>query len=831
MNKHLFSIALLVSLSVSLTHSAPKIISADTLMKDASSPQASIANTEEIDTPSTLETFEAVTIVDTMLDEARKQLSQTYSVLSGLSGMVSNNQLPAVHNRKEMLNNIKQMNQLIQTILQEKFVQTDLQSVDFLLRLNHSIMQHVLIAIRKGFKTLPPYDPTSVITRAPARTPDPERLYAQIEKSKKLVEEFTKEADHAGLRWYNHLYRSIDKWVIHPCQKYSIPQRTALAAATAGGIMWAWWRMSAPTGLTPAQERAAMGQYNNPGDAEINANEGRVPGSWEQHCPRIIQDFYGPRPLETGFGAILNQGRLHTFGKLEANVASLLRGQAPIGHYLIAASIGGIGLEWKDHFGPWMTEKLSVITNKLKGGAYLREAQKAAHEVDDVSFKDLVGLDHVKREFSILVDYLQNPEPYDRLGLTPPKGILLIGDSRTGKTFSVKALWGEITQMYKKLGTKNEFSFFDLDASDIDQHGIGYLLSLIKNAAPCVVFIDEIDLLDLQRKGKNKILSEFLTYMSGTMDTKDPKNQVVIIAATNRPENLDEALRQPGRFGKELRFEFPSYAERQLYLRRKLDKLSLSLDKFNIEMLAEQTEGKSYEALNILINKAVLKARIHNQIVTQEHIEQTLDEELRHVVNIECKDIPAHERQLLATHFAGHALTLHLLDMHTKLAKVTIKQVMTDIKEVSMGMHLYYPKEKDENKKRFEYGKIFTHHHGDSININTRQEKLALIKYHLSGIIAEEIISGSCGYSVHAQDMEHALALAESLAFEGLEMKNLPKHIQKERFDEAFAILAQCKKEVTKLLTQHRDKLELIIAALQDRETLTAQDMREIMAE
>lgn len=840
MNKHLFSIALLVSLSSSLAHSAPKVISADTLMKDSptQSPkkdtpasQPNSAKAEQVDAPSALETFEAVTIVDTMLDEARKQLSQTYSVLSGLSGMVSNNQLPAVRNRKEMLNNIKQMNQLIQTILQEKFVHTDLQSVDFLLRLNHSIMQHVLIAIRKGFKTLPPYDPTSVITRTSTRTPDPEKLYAQIEKSKKLVEEFTKEADHAGLRWYNHLYRSIDKWVIHPCQKYSIPQRTALAAATAGGVMWAWWRMSAPTGMPPinAAPRQVAEEDELPPANDAANKAAHIPGSWERHCPRIIQDFYGPRPLETSFGAILNQDKLHTFGKLEANVASLLRGQAPIGHYMIAASIGGIGLEWKDHFGPWMSEKLSVITNKLKGGAYLREAQKAAHEVDDVSFNDLVGLDHVKREFSILVDYLQNPEPYDRLGLTPPKGILLIGDSRTGKTFSVKALWGEITQMYKKLGTKNEFSFFDLDASDIDQHGIGYLLSLIKNAAPCVVFIDEIDLLDLQRKGKNKILSEFLTYMSGTMDTKDPKNQVVIIAATNRPENLDEALRQPGRFGKELRFEFPSYAERQLYLRRKLDKLSLSLDKFNIEMLAEQTEGKSYEALNILINKAVLKARIHNQIVTQEHIEQTLDEELRHVVNIECKDIPAHERQLLATHFAGHALTLHLLDMHTKLAKVTIKQVMTDIKEVSMGMHLYYPKEKDENKKRFEYGKIFTHHHGDSININTRQEKLALIKYHLSGIIAEEIMSGSCGYSVHAADMEHALALAESLAFEGLEMKNLPKHIQKERFDEAFAILAQCKKEVTELLTLHRDKLELIIAALQERETLTTADIQEIM--
>lgn len=782
MNKPHISIALLSLLFISFLHGSPSIS----------------------------EPVQPVTFLDTMLDEARTQLNQTYSVLSGLSGMVSNNQLPAVRDKKEMLNNIKQINQLIQTILREKFIHADLQTVDFLLRLNRSIMQHVLTAIRKGFKTLPSYDPTDIITRTPPFAPDPEKLFVQLEKAKSLEEEFTKEAEHAGLRWYNHLYRGVDNWIIHPCQKYSIPSRAGIAALATGGALWAWWRLSAPTERIPAADHQQT--------------------SWERHCPGIIQDFCGPRPVESAYGAVLNQAELGSLGRLETNISGLLRGYAPIGHYMIAASLTGAALEWKDHLGPWLAEKVAVITNKLKGGAYLKEAQKAAHEVDDVSFADLVGLDHVKQEFSILVDYLQNPEPYDRLGLTPPKGILLIGDSRTGKTFSVKALFGEITKMYKAKGIKNEFSFFDLDASDIDQHGIGYLLSLIKNAAPCIVFIDEIDLLDLQRKGKNKILSEFLTYMSGTMDAKNPKNQVIMIGATNRPENLDEALRQPGRFGKELRYEFPSLAERKIFITHKLDKLSLNIDDFNIDMLAEQTDAKSYEALNILINKAVLKARIRSQVVTQEHIEQTLDEELRHVVNVENKEIPEHEKQLLATHFAGHALMLNLLAMHTKLAKVTIKQVMTDIKEVSMGMHLYYPKDKDANQKRFEYGKVFTHHKGDSININTRQEKLALIKYHLSGVIAEELMCGSCGYSVHAKDMEHALALAESLAFEGLEVKNLPKHIQKKRFDEAFAILADCKREVTELLTQHRAALERIIAALQERETLTNAEIMELMS-
>jgi len=482
--------------------------------------------------------------------------------------------------------------------------------------------------------------------------------------------------------------------------------------------------------------------------------------------------------------------------------------------------------EWKI-FKPFFDEKISILTNKLKGGSYLKKANKLQGIIEEVYFDDLVGLNHVKDFYSNLIAYLENPEPFDRLGISPPKGCLLIGDTRTGKSYSVQALFTELNKMLERDNRKNEFKFFELTSSEINSEGIGYLLSIIKSCAPCIVFIDEIDLLDLQRRGKNSMLSEFLTCMSGALSNGDSKNQVIIIAATNRPENLDEALRTPGRFGKELRFEYPSFKDRKEFITKQLDKLSLNLELFDIDKLTQETEGKAYEALKLLINQSVLKSRIRGEILTQKHLEETLNEIIRNVIEENFKDIPQHEKELLSIHFSGHALALILLDMHIKLASVTIKPVMTHIKEEFMGSHLW--QNENNKQKRIEYGEIFTHHNHDTINIMNKEEKLGLCKYYLAGIAAEEIIFGSCGFSCHTQDKEKALTLIKSLVFEGIDAGRLPKDIQTQLYNEAFALLSVCKQEIVSLLTPHKETLLSIAQTLQKRNTLSQKDVLHIM--
>ena len=176
----------------------------------------------------------------------------------------------------------------------------------------------------------------------------------------------------------------------------------------------------------------------------------------------------------------------------------------------------------------------------------------------------------------------------------------------------------------------------------------------------------------------------------------------------------------------------------------------------------------------MLIDNALLKARIRNESLTQKHIDEILEEDVYHIIPNNTKLIPQHEKEIVSAHIAGQAITLTLLNINTKLSKATIKQVMTDIKEEAMGMHLWGDKDKKE-QKRFEYGKLFTHHEQDSINLSSRDEKIKLCTYHLAGFVGEEILLGSCGYSCHAEeDKSNALKIAQSIVLEGLDIEKQP---------------------------------------------------------
>jgi len=222
----------------------------------------------------------------------------------------------------------------------------------------------------------------------------------------------------------------------------------------------------------------------------------------------------------------------------------------------------------------------------------------------------------------------------------------------------------------------------------------------------------------------------------------------------------------------------------------------------------------------MFIKNAIIKARLEGEVLAQEHLENALDEDIYHIVPQYTKNIPIAELKVLAAHFAGQALLLSQSTSDINLAKVTIKQVMTELKEEVMGMHLYIDKHKKE-QERFEYGRIFIHHKSDSINMNTPDEKLALCKMYLAGFIAEELILGACGYSCHADDdTANALSIAQSIAFEGLDMNTMPKRIQQEKYANAITILEQCKQSAREILTKHTKELQALADALLEYKTL-----------
>jgi ATP-dependent Zn proteases len=817
------------------------------------------------------ESISPITPIDQIVSEGQKQLEQLAIITSTVSGMISSAPTTEPNNKKEILNHLHSLIKLIKTLQKEKFANVDFPTAHALLQFSSTITNHLETIINENFANIAHFNMEAVIKRAMIiEKSTPEEVLQSLIKNQSKINELVKKTDNFGLTWYNFVARNIYNRIINPAMKYEIPYRIGLGAATSTlGLYW-WRRLhndsyqhftpqvvrnifgDGPVDINPFSGERGNNQQNHPVINQIilerqNATINQLNAENERLRTQQNAPQNQPNPQERNADDAENdaqpqpQHRAHQpvpphanalFDKIDYALSLLNRNFSPLGTALHTAVAAGWAWEFNKQY-PKIKKQLSIIGNRLKGGSYLKEAQKTAEITQKVRFKDIFGQQEIKRELQILVDYLKNPEPFDRLGLTPTKGILFTGGTRSGKTFMAQALHGEIQALQEFNGSKETYKFFDLSAGVINAYGIESILRQIKQSAPCIVFIDEIHLLNVQQKtnNENSILSELLTCMNSTIDSKDPKNQVVIIAATNKPELLDIALRQPGRFGKEIRFELPNYNDRSAFLKHKLEKMSLDVETFDIDYLARSTEKRSYEALSALINNALLKARIDNEFLNQKHLNDALENDVLHIISNNSKVVPLHEQEILAAHLAAQAVALIALQPENKLSKVTIKQVMTDIKEELIEKQLSIKiKDREKNEQqRFEYGKLFLNHRKDSIRISSRSEKIKQIQVYMAGFIGEEIMHGSCGYSCHNEDAQHALALAQSIAFEGYDIADLPKHIQKIKYDHAMAIIESCKNDTRKLLLQRKSDLEIIARALLEYKTLDAQTIEKLL--
>ncbi len=775
----------------------------------------------------------AITPIDQIVNEGQRQLIKIRICLNSISALIKKNPSYTKEQQDAIVKHLVQLDRgIIENLRNEKFIQVDLENAYLLLQMNNALIDHINQIMNTNFKGIGSFNMEELIKKATSSrsTLKPEEIFKRLLSNNKKLDELSKRA--LGLTWYNKVSRTVDDYLITPTQKYSLIRRGVLALGTLYFGSYLLWQMN-PNYF--GELLYYKEPRKNPDGTLVRDPEHKIiydivdkeeltPFQQKLHA---IGAFYG-KPSYRGLEPEKAEGKT---GQLENFVGRYLEGHTVIGSTLFPILSLAYLSEFKQALYPKIKKQFEVTKNWLKGGAYLKEAERAAEKVEQVRFKDIFGQDEIKRYMQLIVDYLEDPETFDRLGLTPPKGILCIGDTRTGKTFMINALFGEINDMLKRTSQTGKFKLIKLDVLSIKVDGMETILRRVRQNAPCIVFIDEIDLLDLQRTGENRTLSEFLTAMGEAVGSKDSKKQVIIIAATNRPETLDHALRQPGRFGKELRFEYPNYEDRCHFIEARLQELSLTSDQFDIAKLAQLTENKSYEAINMFIKNGIIKARLRSEILTQAHLEETLDEDIYHIIPKYTKNVPTEEMSVLAAHFAAQALMISKIPNNISLAKVTIKQVMTELKEEVMGMHLYTDKHKKE-QQRFEYGRIFTHHINDSINLNTREEKLSLCTMYLAGFIGEELLLGSCGYSCHADDdMASALHLAQSIAFEGLDITTMPKHIQKQKHDEALAIIDQCKNTAREQLTRHKAQLQAISDALLEHKTLDRDQVAAIIKE
>ena len=439
-----------------------------------------------------------------------------------------------------------------------------------------------------------------------------------------------------------------------------------------------------------------------------------------------------------------------------------------------------------------------------------------------VTFKDVAGQEEAKESLVEVVDFLHNPERYAQIGAKLPKGALLVGPPGTGKTLLAKAVAGEA-----------HVPFFSLSGSDFVEMFVGVGASRVrdlfdeaKKNAPCIIFIDEIDAIGKSRDSKlggNDEREQTLNQLLAEMDGFESNKACLVLAATNRPEILDQALLRPGRFDRRIVVERPDLKGRVDVL--KVHAKNVRLDEtVDLEGIALATSGAVGSDLANMINEAaILAVKNGRQAVSQKDLFEAVEVVL---MGKEKRDriLSAEERKIVSYHEVGHALVSALQKDSEPVQKITIVPRTMG----ALGYVMHVPEEEKY--------------------LNTKKEIEAMLVGYLGGRAAEELVFETVTTGA-ANDIQQATKLARAMVTQygmsdkfglmGLESKesmylnngtvlNCSDETAADVDSEVMRILKESYAEVKKLLSENRECLDKIAEFLIEKETITGKEFMEI---
>ncbi|HEX2977971.1 MAG TPA: AAA family ATPase [Candidatus Babeliales bacterium] len=707
--------------------------------------------------------------------------------LENLAQVINNNQIRGCDKTKA-LEHIKMLRFNIAQLQGTSALVNDPMSIKLLNVIFKGLADHLRFVIKQNFTQFPEPQLEDLIKNTVTRNaPSIDSLKLDIEVNEKLMNSIDVEANRVGLSLFNRAYRRVEKFA----NDHTLLSKGG--ALLAAGVLAYLLIANLPDKIAPEWFTAA--RKNTIGQAPKVAIDGTLANEDHLNKAGWIQ-YYGQ---ELGF--------------LKLTLPPMITWE------LIRDPLK----ERFDETKKWMSRKWENVRAYLRGGPVVRKTDPWMID-PRYRFKDIIGKDHIKDQLSRIVEYFRNREKFNRSGMKPPKGFLFAGDTRTGKTFMAEAFAGELKDAFGE-----NFNFLSFVAADIlrDEHGLSRVMFYARYYAPCVLFIDEIDMLGAQRDKNAALLSQLLTAMSGVTTDEDDARPVIMLAATNAPQNLDYALLQPGRFEKTLWFMHPTLEERQYFLHKELDKIGImTVDADYLKKLAQETESISFEALRRIIATALHYAKTEGESLNEFHLERAFDEETR-LILFEDPRLPAHEKHLVAIHQAGHALATMLLESSQSVAKVTICPVNIKPKEEPTWMK--YVQENEKQRETVENGKVFTCPKDGKGTYNSHDELIAQCKIDLAGHVAEKLILGNSGYTYHRHDNQKALAMAKYIVFKGIKESELPKEQCKKLQEEAYQLMNRCEKEVSDLLMQHKDKIEITAQALEKYLSLSGYHLELIM--
>jgi cell division protease FtsH len=480
-----------------------------------------------------------------------------------------------------------------------------------------------------------------------------------------------------------------------------------------------------------------------------------------------------------------------------------------------------------------------LFMRQMQGGAGGRggpmafgksKARLLSEDQIKTTFADVAGVDEAKEDVQELVDFLRDPGKFQKLGGRIPRGILMVGPPGTGKTLLAKAIAGEA-----------KVPFFTISGSDFVEMFVGVGASRVrdmfeqaKKQSPCIIFIDEIDAVGRHRGaglgGGHDEREQTLNQLLVEMDGFEPNDGIIVIAATNRPDVLDPALLRPGRFDRQVVVGLPDIRGREQILKVHMRKVPLS-DNVDASVIARGTPGFSGADLANLVNEAALfAARSSKRLVEMAEFDKAKD---KIMMGAERKSMVMSEKEKRTTayHEAGHAIVGRNVPEHDPIYKVTIMP-----RGRALGVTMFLPEE-----DRYSH---------------SRKWLLSNICSLFGGRIAEEMVLGPDGITTGASnDIERATRLARNMVtkwglsdklgpqkydeddgevFLGMSAGSKSKAVSDDTArlidEEVRRIIDECYKRSQEILKTNEDKLHAMADALMEYETLSADQIDDIMA-
>ena len=464
---------------------------------------------------------------------------------------------------------------------------------------------------------------------------------------------------------------------------------------------------------------------------------------------------------------------------------------------------------------------MNMLTKRMGGDGMMGGFGKSRAKVymekqTGVTFADVAGQDEAKESLQEIIDFLHNPQKYTDIGAKLPKGALLVGSPGTGKTLLAKAVAGEA-----------DVPFFSISGSDFDDSFVGVGASRVRDlfdqagkVAPCIVFIDEIDVVGRTRDSRYSYNDQTLNQLLGEIDGFDSSKGIVILAATNRPEVLDKALLRPGRFDRRITVDRPNLQGRLDTLKVHTRKIRLAED-VDLYRIAQATAGTVGADLANLVNEAALRAvRMGRQAVNQEDLLVSFETV---ICGTEKKNtvLTETEKRMVAYHEVGHALVAAMEKDAMPVTKITI----VPHTDGALGYTLHMPEE-----EKF---------------LSTREELLTELRVLVGGRAAEVVAFGTMTNGA-GNDIQRATSLARHMvALYGMSDElglMAPATVSHQYLDgqsyldcsdETSALvdktvknlLDRCYQEARNILTENRALLDEISAYLLTKETITGEEL------